>query len=303
MNFNDWFVLAYLNKNNAKVKDRYLAVKDGTIDLFDPREPVASIPRWIVEHDFPDRSTSKSYDFAERARKVCETDGIDILTLESEDYPQSLLAVRDPPPILYVKGSSVSDVSPSVSIVGSRKASEYALRFTDKVAECLAANGITIVSGLADGIDKAAHLGAIENDGTTVACLGYSLRYSPKKADREYIERILKTGGAVVSETAPWTKFGMTKRGLVQRNRIISALSDIVIIGECDEKSGTMRTYDFAREQGKRIYMLKPKVRQQKDPHHSSYQHMCSLHERDDIPFLDESNKDEFLELILRPKK
>lgn len=165
-------------------------------------------------------------------------------------YPTALAAIHDPPPTLWVRG--VVDIlrAPSVAIVGSRRASPYALEVAHRLGADLARRGVIVVSGMARGVDSAAHRGALEGGGVTVAVFGCGIDIIYPPEHRALAGRICERG-ALVSEFAR----GMPplKHHFPQRNRIISGLSLAVVIVEAAEGSGSLITADFALEQGRAV--------------------------------------------------
>jgi len=188
------------------------------------------------------------------------------LCLDDPAYPAVLRQIEDPPSVLYVKGS-LDDFEPAVAIVGTRSPSHYGKDTAFTLARDLSTHGISIVSGLARGIDREAHLGALDGIAVTVAVLGSGVDtiYPPEHAD---LSDAIAKKGAVVSEFPPGTK--PDARNFPRRNRIISGLSAGVIVIEASLPSGAMITARFAGEQG-RLVMAVPgavtNVRSQ-GPHH-----------------------------------
>jgi len=195
-----------------------------------------------------------------------EAAGAYALCLDDPAYPAVLRQIEDPPSVLYVKGS-LDDFEPAVAIVGTRSPSHYGKETAFTLARDLSTHGISIVSGLARGIDRQAHLGALDGIAVTVAVLGSGVDtiYPPEHAD---LSDAIAKKGAVVSEFPPGTK--PDARNFPRRNRIISGLSAGVIVIEASLPSGAMITARFAGEQG-RLVMAVPgavtNVRSQ-GPHH-----------------------------------
>ena len=165
-------------------------------------------------------------------------------------YPIALAAIHDPPPTLWVRGGVDILRAPSVAIVGSRRASPYALEVAHRLGADLARRGMIVVSGMARGVDSAAHRGALDGGGATVAVFGCGVDVIYPPEHRALAERIV-TCGALVSEFDP----GMPplKSNFPQRNRIISGLSLAVVVVEAAEGSGSLITADFALEQGRAV--------------------------------------------------
>ncbi len=179
--------------------------------------------------------------------------GAHVLTAADEAYPPLLREIYNPPLVLYVWGELTEQDRHAISIVGSRKTSHYGLECTKKLAYQLAYAGLTVVSGLARGIDSAAHQGALAAKGRTVAVIGSGLMDLYPPENLPLAERIA-TQGAVVTE------FPMTlapdRTTFPQRNRIVSGWSDGLLVVEAGLKSGALITAGQAEEQGRSIYAV-----------------------------------------------
>jgi len=169
--------------------------------------------------------------------------------IEDEHYPPLLKAIKNPPALLFYKGDFSYLLSKTVSIVGSRRCSLSGIEFTKKIARHLASNGYTVVSGLAYGIDTAAHQGAIEA-GTTAAILGCGLNICFPTSNTALFSAV-KAKGCLVSEYF-WGERPL-KHHFPYRNRIISGLSETLIVIEAGEKSGALITAGFALNQGREV--------------------------------------------------
>ncbi|PWT80689.1 MAG: DNA-protecting protein DprA [Blastocatellia bacterium] len=167
-----------------------------------------------------------------------------------EDYPATLAAIIDPPPVLWTRGTRAALVQPAVAIVGSRAASPYAVEVANQLAAALAGCGVAIVSGLARGVDSAAHRGAVSACGATIAVLGCGadMVYPREHAS---LARDIEANGLLMSELAPGTK--PLPQFFPQRNRVISGLSRAVVIVEAGERSGSLITARCALEQGRDV--------------------------------------------------
>jgi len=176
--------------------------------------------------------------------------GITAVRWEEPAYPIALATIADPPLVLWTRGIAASLSAPAVAIVGARAASPYALEVAAHIASDLAARGIVVVSGLARGVDSAAHRGALAADGATVAVLGsgVDVMYPPEHAA---LGATIDARGAVVSELAPGT--APAQMFFPMRNRIISGLSRAVVVIEAGEKSGSLITAKCALEQGRDV--------------------------------------------------
>lgn len=172
-------------------------------------------------------------------------------------YPEKLMHIYAKPQAIYVIGNEKILNNKSIAIIGCRKCTEYGAKTAYNFAQQLAEKGINIVSGLARGIDTYSHLGAVNSNsakGKTIAVLGSGLDVIYPPENRKLYQRILETGGAVISEYPLGSK--PEKYHFPARNRIISGLSDGVLVVEAKKKSGTLITVDHALDQGKDIYAI-----------------------------------------------
>ncbi len=165
-------------------------------------------------------------------------------------FPTALAAIHDPPATLWITGDAEALRVPCVAIVGSRAASPYALEVARRLGADLARRNVAVVSGMARGVDSAAHRGALEGGGVTIAVFGCGVDVIYPPEHRGLAARIAERG-ALVSEFPPGTP--PLKGYFPQRNRIISGLSLAVVIVEAAEKSGSLITADFAMEQGRTV--------------------------------------------------
>jgi DNA processing protein len=179
--------------------------------------------------------------------------GIQVLTLLDEEYPTNLRQIDAPPPVLYVRGALQPNDSWAVAIVGTRRASVYGREVALSLSRDLAANGITVVSGLALGVDTVAHKCAVENDGRTIAVLGSSVDQIYPPENRGLAQKITEQG-AIISEYPLGTRPDASN--FPPRNRIISGLSRGVVIVEAGERSGALITAKFAAEQGRDVFAV-----------------------------------------------
>ncbi len=179
--------------------------------------------------------------------------GIDIIPVFDERYPSVLREIHDPPIILYVKGTLPAEETIKVAVVGSRVSSMYGRRMATQISRDLASAGAAVVSGLALGIDTAAHEGALAADGITLAVLGGGIGHLYPKENRKLADKICQKG-ALISEYPVDMK--PDPQHFPVRNRIISGLSSAVLVVEAKEKSGALITADQALEQGREVFAL-----------------------------------------------
>ncbi|MCY4556490.1 MAG: DNA-protecting protein DprA [Chloroflexi bacterium] len=182
---------------------------------------------------------------------------LDVLLAESPEYPEILLRTGRAPAFLFVRGSLNGVGDKAIAIVGSRNASERATRAAREIAGLLADNGITIVSGLARGVDTAAHSGALDANGHTTAVVGTGIDVVFPPENRDLVERIVQTG-AVVSQFPPGLPPSKTSFPL--RNAVIAGLARISLIVEAEEFSGTRIEMDYALEFGRQVLLWAPGV-------------------------------------------
>jgi len=188
----------------------------------------------------------------EDLEKILEK-GIQILTIIDDDYPQKLKSIEQPPPVLYLKGKFEETDNLAVAIVGTRHLTGYGRQVTLELSSFLARNGITVISGLARGIDSIAHDAAIASGGRTIAVLGCGVDIVYPPEHRALSQRI-QEHGAIISDYYPGTQ----PEGInfPPRNRIISGLSTASVIIEAGEKSGALITAEFAANQGREVFAV-----------------------------------------------
>ncbi len=177
---------------------------------------------------------------------------------KDEEYPSELSHIYDPPKSLYLRGGDLSAKGLRIAIVGARRCTSYGASLSFELSRELAAVGAVIVSGLARGIDAAAHRGALDAGGRTIAVLGCGLDHVYPKENRELYNDI-PLSGTLVSEYAPET--GPLAYHFPARNRIISGISRAVIVVEAKKKSGALITADFAMEQGREVMAVPGSVK------------------------------------------
>ena len=198
------------------------------------------------------KNAKKDTELEEKWRRT-EEKRIQFIPYFLKTYPEKLKYITDPPYALYVLGQLPDEKRKSAAIVGARNCTAYGEQMALQYGKSLAEAGIQIISGMARGIDSMAHLGSIENDGYTYAILGCGVDICYPAQNIELYERITQKGG-VISEYIPQTE--PLAWHFPSRNRIISALSDSVVMVEAKEKSGSFITVDYALEQGKSVYAV-----------------------------------------------
>jgi len=179
--------------------------------------------------------------------------GAEILTDFDDDYPEALKSIDDRPMILYVRGSLKKEDAVAIGIVGSRKATSYGKWACEKISGDLAGLGVTIVSGMASGIDTYAHRAALDSEGRTIAVLGCGVDVVYPQKNKTLYEEI-SSNGAVISEFPLGTQ--PLPYHFPMRNRIISGLSLGIAVIEAQEKSGSLITASYAASQGKDVFAV-----------------------------------------------
>ena len=202
---------------------------------------------------------------AARIRQHAETADLDLqesamaehevalITMDDPQYPALLAEIYDPPLSLYVRGTLLESDQYAVAIVGTRKASAFGLKMAHKLAYGLAERGIVVVSGLAEGIDSAAHRGALDAGGRTIAVLGSGHDQVFPAANAELLHQVIRQGCAITS-----FPMGMRalKQNFPQRNRILSGLCLGVVVVEAPPGSGSLITAKYAAEQGREVFAV-----------------------------------------------
>ena len=183
-----------------------------------------------------------------------ERGGIRAVTRLSEDYPPALTGIYDPPPTLYVRGDCPLDGERMIAAVGSRRCTRDGQRAAHDFGKGLAENGVTVISGMARGIDSCAHQGALDGAGRTIAVLGCGVDVVYPPENDRLMDAIIDSGGAVISELFPGTP--PTAGNFPARNRIISGMSRGTLLVEGAKASGAMITVNLALEQGHDVFAV-----------------------------------------------
>lgn len=219
-----------------------------------PESELRALSRLIGDRNADRLISSRKQEALDAARAILESPGIRALTLLCPEYPSLLKTIYDPPPVLYTKGQPLNSDAKAVAIVGSRRSSEYGRMTAMKIASDLAAAGVTVVSGMARGIDTYVHKGALKaQSGYTVAVLGCGVDHIYPPENKALYNEILEKG-TIVSEYPPGTK--PAPGNFPARNRIISGMTSGTLVIEAGQKSGALITVDYALEQGRDVYAL-----------------------------------------------
>lgn len=180
--------------------------------------------------------------------------GVTMITYFSHDYPELLKEIDTPPIILYCKGNIKLLSTPCVGVVGTRRATRYGKDITYDLVKDIASSGITVVSGLADGIDTVAHTSTLDVGGKTIAVIASGFNYIYPSANEPLYNKILSNNGLIVTE------YRMNEKpqsyNFPVRNRIIAGLSKAVIVAEATEKSGSMHTKNYAIDYGREVFAI-----------------------------------------------
>ncbi len=189
----------------------------------------------------------------ERTWERIQAQGIRVLTWQDEDYPERLRTIQQPPPVLYLRGALQPGDSWAVAVVGTRRITRYGRQVSEEVASALARQGVTVVSGLARGVDGVAHRAALQAGGRTLAVLGCGVDCVYPPEHRALAEEI-QAAGALLSDYPPGTP--PDAANFPARNRLISGLALAVVVVEAGETSGALITARFALEQGREVFAV-----------------------------------------------
>lgn len=249
-----WVWFSLIKKLGSIRKQKLLSIYKEPIKIYNLKKTELKQLEWLSDEiieNIIDIETKKQTE--KHIEKMYELD-IDIITIKDKEYPKNLKEIYDYPISLYIKGNKEILNNKKIAIIGCREYSEYGKACTLYFSQNLAKENINIISGLARGIDSFSHIGAIKAKGKTIAVVGNGLDTIYPKENYNLEKEIIRSGGAVISEYPIGTK--PEKINFPARNRIISGISDGVIVIEAKKKSGTMLTVDFALEQGRDIYAV-----------------------------------------------
>ncbi len=209
----------------------------------------AGLPQKAVEYLITLRKQMNPEELYERIT----TQGIQVITWEDANYPRRLKEINQAPPVLFMRGSFEMADDWAVAVVGTRRVTPYGRQVAIELAKYLALNGVTVISGLARGVDAVAHSSALQAGGRTIAVLGNGVDVVYPPEHRKLSEEIMKSG-ALISDYAVGTP--PESQNFPPRNRIISGLSLATIVVEAGEKSGALITAEFAVEQGREVFAV-----------------------------------------------
>lgn len=248
-----WLALSTVPKVGAV---RFISL----VKHFGSPEAVLSAPEKELA-DFPDVGpiiasnikTKVDWMVAEKQVELMKRHKVRLLTFKDEAYPENLKSIYDPPPFLFIRGEIKEEDKNAIAIVGSRAASPYGKQTAERIGRELAKRGITIVSGLAWGIDSIGHQAALKENSRTIAVFGSGLDVIYPPQNGKLVEGIIQNG-AIISEFFLGTK--PEKQNFPKRNRLISGLSLGVVIIEAGSKSGALLTAGHALEQNREVFAV-----------------------------------------------
>lgn len=207
----------------------------------------------IGEITATDIKTKVNWKEAEKQVKLAEKNRVGWITFQDEDYPKNLKQIYDFPPFFFIQGNLTEKDDLSVAIVGTRTASTYGRNMAEKISSDLVANGFTIVSGFASGIDTYGHQAALNSGGRTIAVFGSGIDVIYPRENKKLVDKVIENG-AIISEFLLGTK--PEKENFPRRNRLISGLSLGVIVVEAGTKSGALLTAQYALDQNKEVFAI-----------------------------------------------
>lgn len=262
----DWLTISHWSKISYQRLMRLMQAFPSTKDFFE-----ATTDEWLeAGATKADIAIFKTRDDARVEKNLAWAQGSNqtILTLDDVRYPSLLKEMTDPPLVLYVRGSVACLQQPQVALVGSRQASSYGKDNAFHFAQALAAQGYAVTSGLARGIDAAAHEGALQRNGVSIGVIGSGFNHFYPKAHLALAEQMIDAGGAVLSEFS--INAAPEPRNFPRRNRIIAGLSLGVLVVEAAMRSGSLITARLALEMGREVFAVPGSIHhpQAKGCHH-----------------------------------
>ena len=246
MNYWLWF---------ASIEDIEVKTKHQLLEQYQTPEKIFHLKRKSGLNDkiWNSINNSKHQEEIDKIETKMKAYHVKMLTIQEKEYPEKLKRMIDPPICLFYVGNGELLQKSGIGIVGTRKATSYGLKSAFKIAKELSSHGIPIISGLAKGVDSSAHEGALMQEGGTIAVIGSGLDIAYPKENFTLYQKIMEKG-LIVSEYVLGVK--PYPLHFPARNRIISGLSDGIIVVEAGKHSGALITADFALEQGKNVYAV-----------------------------------------------
>lgn len=252
MKYEYWMASLYQINTNRRRQACELA--GGVERLYHLQEKEVEKLHMFSENDLRVLCESRQHFDPDREWENLKKKKVRFLPFSHEEYPEKLREIYDPPYAIYVRGKLPDPAKKSVAVVGARACSEYGRSVARMLGRTLAEQQVQVISGMALGVDSAAHAGALTGGGDTFSILGNDCDICYPRSSENIYRNILDGHGGVISELAPGTK--PLPHFFPMRNRIISAFSDVVVVVEAREKSGSLITADCALEQGKDIYAV-----------------------------------------------
>lgn len=249
-----WIWFSRLRGIKCVKKNRMLEVLGTPRNIWKLDEKELKKIEWLSQTELNELLDKKYRENLERYDKYLEENCINIVSVFDKQYPEKLKNIYDKPVVLYCKGNLNLLNCEGISIVGCRNCSEYGKQVARKLGFDVAKQNKCVISGLAIGIDKYAHIGALKAGGSTIAVIGNGLDNVYPYENMKLCERIVENNGLIVTEYIIGTK--PDKLNFPERNRIISALSEGIVVVEAKEKSGALITVDFGLEHGKEIFAV-----------------------------------------------
>lgn len=248
-----WIALNYLPDIGPVIARRLLSVFGNPENIFQMSLSELRSVEGLSENRARGITGFKQWDRVQKDIVDALQDKAQFITFHDKAYPDSLKYIPDAPLLLYVKGEIMDIDRYAVAVVGSRRATEYGMRAAETISYKIASYGLTVVSGMARGIDSASHRGALKAKGRTIAVLGSGIDV-PYPSENRGLMNAIASSGAVISEFPVGTE--PYKENFPRRNRIISALSLGVLVVEATVDSGSLITVGYALEQGKEVFAL-----------------------------------------------
>ena len=241
---------------NAKIRSLYHEVGSAEELYHLPLAQIKSIMGIREEEAKLIHASQRKWDVDKEWFRLMEQ-GIGFVSLEQPEFPEKVRHIHNPPYALYYVGKLPEENRKTVAIVGARTRSAYGSQVATELGKTLAQNGVQVVSGLARGIDRDAHQGALDGGGDTYAVLGCGVDICYPNENKYLYNKMIETGG-VISEYTPGTK--PVPGQFPARNRIIAGLCECIVVVEAKEKSGSLITADFAMEEGRDIYAVPGRI-------------------------------------------
>lgn len=196
----------------------------------------------------------ENWQAVDKALAVVEGTDAWMMTIDDADYPRRLRHIYDPPSIIWGRGNRQALSKPGVSVIGTRKPTAYGEQTARRFATHLSEHGLSVISGLAYGIDTLAHTATVQAGGTTIAVLGSGINRIYPGSNRRLVEKIIETGGCIISEFVPDTP--PDRENFPVRNRVVSGLATGVLVVESDVTGGSMITAYAALDQGREVFAV-----------------------------------------------